>query len=101
MDNWIKSRLKKFSEKKCDHTIALEALKYITELEEENKRFEDALQKIVDPIQALSDEAEAEDCKLDGLMAVQIEKDAETLKSWAKDALRGVGRFPMYVRVGK
>jgi hypothetical protein len=59
----------------------------IHELELQIINLENALNQIRNPVKFFQDEAEKDGAILNGYMAVQMAKDAETLKAWANSAL--------------
>lgn len=67
---------------------------YVSDLEDQAlllearvKSYEQALQRIENPVKAFIEDAEKEGCKLDGHAAISLGKDAEILKQWARSAL--------------
>ena len=52
-----------------------------------------ALQKIVNPIKYLQEEAEKEGARLDGYMAIQLTKDANFYQEIARNALEEIANY--------
>lgn len=68
-----------------DHVEPL--LSTVKRLQEENERYKSALNKIVNPIHYLQEEAKKQDASLNGMMAIQLSRDHEWLRSIALKAL--------------